>query len=284
MDIPRLSFNKTDKITGIPIIKQYSVKETYPIHSHDFFELFFVSKGKGTHCINGKSQLLECGSLVFIRPDDIHSFKALNYFDFEMFSIGFPEEELLDTLKYLDIPLSKIVSPQLPAHFVIHGNEKAFIEQQLEFMLVRNTKQERQKLFKVFLPLILYLLQELEIEKCETEIFPKWLENLDNEMSKRENYILGLPKMLEISMYSQEYLNRVFKRYFKITPTEYINSKRLIYASELLVEQKFNITEICFMTGFNNLSHFYSVFKKQYKCTPNQFLKKSRSDLSLLKL
>lgn len=140
-------------------------------------------------------------------------------------------------------------------------------------MLAKNNKEDRQKLFLVFLPVALYLLQNLELETYEKDIFPKWLETLDVEMSKPENYIAGLPRMLELSMYSQEHLNRVFKRYLKITPTEYINAKRLGYASQLLIEKKYTAADICFMAGFNNLSHFYTVFKKQYQCTPTQFVK-----------
>lgn len=275
MSIPKLTSNAVeDQITGIPIIKRYNGTETSPEHTHNLYELFFVSKGKGTHCINGKSQLLESGSFVFIRPNDIHSYNSLNCFDFEIFTISFSEEELLHTLNYLDIPLSKIVLPSLPVHYVLHGNAKAFVKQQLEVMLTKNSKTELQKLFRVFLSVALYLLQNLDIEIYEKDIFPRWLDDLDMEMSKRENYILGLPKMLELCMYSQEYLNRVFKRYFQTTPTEYINSKRLSYASELLVAQKHTVIDICSMAGFNNLSHFYSIFKKKYHCTPIQFLKK----------
>ena len=173
--------------------------------------------------------MLESGSFVFIRPNDVYTYTAFNHFDFEMFSITFSEQELLHTLNYLNIPLSNIISPSLPIHYVIHGNTKTFLEQHLEFMIVKNQKENLQKLFRVFLPVALYLLHNL---------------------------------------------NRMFKRYFKITPTEYINSKRLGYAAELLVEQKYSTTEICFMAGFNNLSHFYSVFRKQFQCTPNQFIKK----------
>lgn len=124
-------------------------------------------------------------------------------------------------------------------------------------------------------------MQSIENDNREEELFPKWLLELDQEMNKRENYIVGLPRMIEISMYSQEHLNRTFKRYLKTTPTEYINTKRLGYASELLIEQKYAIADICYMVGFNNLSHFYSVFKKEYKCTPNQFVKKMNKNMGV---
>jgi len=78
------------------------------------------------------------------------------------YTIGFSKDELLHTLNYLNIPLSKIDSPSLAVHYVIHGTAKAFIEQQLEFMLAKNNKEDCQKLFRVFLPVALYLLQNLE--------------------------------------------------------------------------------------------------------------------------
>ena len=98
MEIPRLSLLLNELADGAGIIKQYSVEETYPIHTHDFYELVFIGRGKGKHCINGQEQILSEGSLVLIRPDDIHSFKALNYFDFEMFSLGFMKAELQQEL------------------------------------------------------------------------------------------------------------------------------------------------------------------------------------------
>ena len=267
------TINIVDNILNFPLIKHYSTLENIPLHTNIYYEMFYVKKGSGTHTINGNSQLFESGSFIFVRPNDTHEFKSLNYLDLEILSIEFSQDELLYTLDFLNVPISKVTMPTLPVHYSLHGHSKTFIEHQLEFMHTKENPEERLQLFHVFLPVALYLLQTLDIKAYKKDLFPKWLEDLDTEMSKRENYILGLPKMLELSMYSQEHLNRVFKRYFKTTPTEYINTKRLGYASQLLLEQKYSTADICHMAGFNNLSHFYSVFKKQYKCTPNQFQK-----------
>lgn len=274
MSIPKLSLSAKEIALGAGLIKQYSAAETYPVHTHDFYEIVFVCRGKGTHCINNKQQILSEGSLVFIRPEDTHSFKALNYFDFELFSMGFMEEELKRALNHLEISKALLTKPELPLHLSIEGSGKIFLEQQFERMLSEEETGCRRQIFRVVLQQVLYSLILSGEKKTEKEVLPGWLSVLDEEMSRRKNYIEGLPRMLTLCHYSQEYINRMFKKYFKMTPTEYINAKRMVYAAELLMEQKYEIIDICNMAGFNNLSYFYSVFKKQYGYTPYQFLKR----------
>ena len=109
-------------------------------------------------------------------------------------------------------------------------------------------------------------------------LFPAWLSRLDDEMSLRENYIQGLPRMLELCPCTQAYMNRAFKRYMKLTPTEYINIKRMHSASELLLEGNLDIADICYICGFNNLSYFYAVFRQLYHCTPKAFRGRIRNE------
>lgn len=277
--IKRLSLPKTDASYGVSIIKQNSVQETYPSHCHDFYEIFFVASGKGTHCIGSHRLLLEKGSLVLIRPDDVHSFSAFNYFDFTMYSVGFSVQEMHRALAYMEIPLSSVQSPELPPQQVLHGQGRAFLEQELN-VLLQHRPQQRLSQFRMLLPGILsWTLDALNIGPQPPEVFPAWLSQLDDAMSIRENYVQGLSRMQELCPYSQSYMNRVFKRCMKVTPTEYINIKRMHYASELLLEGKEDISEICYMTGFNNLSYFYSVFRRLYHCTPKAFCGRARSTM-----
>ncbi len=104
---------------------------------------------------------------------------------------------------------------------------------------------------------------------------PYWLENLVAEMCIRENFKEGLPRMLELSNVLQNHLNREMKKYLALTPTVFINSKRVVYASELLLENKYSVTEICGMCGFETSSNFYENFHKIFDCTPNEFKKKA---------
>ncbi|WP_414705244.1 helix-turn-helix domain-containing protein [Pseudobacteroides sp.] len=63
---------------------------------------------------------------------------------------------------------------------------------------------------------------------------------------------------------------RVFKQFLNMTPTEYINNLRLKYAKHLLLTTKISVIDISLEAGFDNLSHFYHLFKEQMKTPPTQ--------------
>lgn len=68
-----------------------------------------------------------------------------------------------------------------------------------------------------------------------------------------------------------------FSRYFKNTQkktfTQFLNEVRIGYACKLLMEKQYNIAEVCFESGFNNISNFNRQFKSLKQMSPSQFIK-----------
>jgi len=64
---------------------------------------------------------------------------------------------------------------------------------------------------------------------------------------------------------------RYFKARTKRTLKEFINDLRINYACQLLEENQHNITQICFESGFNNISNFNRRFKEIKGITPQQY-------------
>ena len=58
-----------------------------------------------------------------------------------------------------------------------------------------------------------------------------------------------------------------------MTFTDYVNKYRINQAKKLLLMDK-NVTEACFDSGFENLSHFNRTFKKFAGENPSSFRKK----------
>ncbi|MFA5327314.1 MAG: AraC family transcriptional regulator [Prolixibacteraceae bacterium] len=66
-----------------------------------------------------------------------------------------------------------------------------------------------------------------------------------------------------------------FCRYFKEKTGKgfiyFVNEMRIGYACKILIENKLSISQICFECGFNNLSNFNRVFKRQTGYTPGEY-------------
>ena len=131
--------------------------------------------------------------------------------------------------------------------------------------------QDRRQYFLSVLPELLYQVYHAPTDNMF--LFPSWLSLLVEQMEKPSNFVKGLPRMLHLSGVSQEHLNRTFKKYFGLTPTAYINMKRVNYCAELLSEKQADILDACYKSGFNNVGYFYQVFRSVYHCTPKQFMK-----------
>jgi AraC-like DNA-binding protein len=67
--------------------------------------------------------------------------------------------------------------------------------------------------------------------------------------------------------------HRDFKRYYSITPKQYLLGLKLEYAYNLLKNGDKSVSEISSEVGYENTSHFIKAFKSKYNTTPKQLSK-----------
>ena len=95
---------------------------------------------------------------------------------------------------------------------------------------------------------------------------------MEQELANSELDVNKVTKLMHISR---------TKLYYKVkgltgeNPSVFFKTYKLNRAATLIVEGKYNISEIAYMTGFNTLSHFSTSFKKQFGCTPSEYSKKT---------
>lgn len=90
-------------------------------------------------------------------------------------------------------------------------------------------------------------------------------------IQRRYHDSLTLADMAEELNISKYHLQRVFKRFSGITPTEQLLNTRMELAKDLLNEKDRTIAEIAKLVGFRTASHFSSVFQKRIGCTPKEY-------------
>lgn len=82
---------------------------------------------------------------------------------------------------------------------------------------------------------------------------------------------LTVEQIADNAGFSKFYFLRLFKRVTGCTVVQYINLLRCEYARELLRTGKYTVKETALLCGFDNLSYFTSVFKKNIGCLPGAF-------------
>ncbi|WP_411766162.1 helix-turn-helix domain-containing protein [Winogradskyella sp. A3E31] len=91
---------------------------------------------------------------------------------------------------------------------------------------------------------------------------------------------LNLDFLSHIRFTSKYHLLRLFKRYYGLTPRQYLMDKRIEKSKENLAKGM-SVTETCFAVGFESLGSFSKLFKSKTGLSPSVFKKEqlSRSKL-----
>jgi AraC family transcriptional regulator, dual regulator of chb operon len=251
-------------------------------HSHDFFEIFLITKGKALHSINGKQEIIEEGDLVFIRPDDTHNYEKSNDTNCELINLAFPSSTILKLFDYFGEGFNsdKLLNAGYPPKIKLSKIEKDILISRFEKLntLRRTNKKKIKTELRILLADIFsrYFTNE---ENSVNDIIPGWLVKLKSEMERKENFTVGISRMYELCERTPEHLSRSFKKYFNESPTDYITNLRLNYAANLLSNSDEDITNISMDCGFENLSHFYHLFKKKFDSSPKEFRLKHQKSI-----
>lgn len=71
---------------------------------------------------------------------------------------------------------------------------------------------------------------------------------------------------------SSSHFYRKFKNTLGTSPIDYINGEKIKFAKRLMKERRnLQISEVAYLSGFNNVSYFIRQFKKIELITPQQF-------------
>ncbi len=270
----KLSLPYNDRPCGISFLHQNSVSETYHIHTHDFYEIFYVVKGRAMHNINGESECCMSGTLQLIRPSDCHMYSFINRYDMELISIGISREIMQEVAVFCEMNLEEIERLSMPLSVVFDARRAESVMRSIAKIGRIDDAVKRRVYAK---PLIAGLLYDLTDKAAQSMKLPQWLDEVIARMSERDNFRAGLKRMVELSHVTQSHLNREMKKYLGMTPTEFINSKRIALAADLLLENSHSTTEIAELCGFETLSNFYDNFNKFCQCSPKEFVARYKS-------
>ena len=87
-----------------------------------------------------------------------------------------------------------------------------------------------------------------------------------------ENYLNpgSLADLAYLSGRSLSSFRRDFQFIYQVSPAQWIRDKRLTKAKELLLSTSMPIADICFQTGYENVSHFSRLYKSVFGHSPTE--------------
>lgn len=103
-------------------------------------------------------------------------------------------------------------------------------------------------------------------------VLKKVLDEIHNNFKNK----FELDELAAMANMSASSLERNFRKYFHMTPFQYIQKIRIDKACVMLQSLDRDLVEVAFDTGFCDQSHFTKVFKKQMGLTPHQYRDKYR--------
>ena len=84
----------------------------------------------------------------------------------------------------------------------------------------------------------------------------------------------NVEKMCDEVGVSRTQLHRKLKEMTGVPTSEFLRNIRLNEAARLIRERKINITQVSYMVGFANNSHFSTAFKKYFGMSPSEYAAK----------
>lgn len=257
-----------------------------PWHFHPEVELLYCIKGRGTNFVGDSIRGIEEGEVLLFGSNLPHTRQRDRAYYLQnpeetpetivvQFREDFLGEAFFQVPEFLHIK-DLLIRAQRGIKFL--GKERVKIAEYLERLVHLNDTARILALLEIFDKLarcedILYLNHE-GYESSAHEKSAQKINRIYQFTIEHFREDISLATVASLVNLSEAAFCRYFKSRSRKTYFEYLSEVRVGYACKLLGEADWDIGEVCYASGFNNLSHFHKQFKKITGMTPGIYREK----------
>lgn len=269
-----------------PNVEQLNGQSILDCHWHDEMEFIIIRQGSAIFQINTSYYEVHAGEAIFVNSGELHAGYVENENDIPcIFSAVVFSPDLLLSQAF-DIVQEKFITPILkkqilpPPHIKRTERWEIDVLHYLDNILAENEENSvtcelttKAQLYLIFAKMFNHMHTTTRNESRSTGSHEKVerIKNVLNYIHEHYPEPLKLNDLAsEINM-SEGHFCRFFKQMVQKTPIDYMNNYRIQKSSKLLENTDKKIVDIAMDVGFDNLSYFITVFKKQKNCTPSQY-------------
>ncbi|QYY34990.1 AraC family transcriptional regulator [Ruficoccus sp. ZRK36] len=249
----------------------YSQRPLNNPHKQDFFEFFWIESGEGIHLYKGHERRMETGYFALIRDDDWHDFSAA---------------DADGKLSLINFAFRPDIWHRVRDNFW-PGKPRFFDRERIEDREFQIGPEDRERVRQMGLDLaagrwsetnataflmgVLAVLANQLSHRKQRSPAPEWLIRAERGIQSWPRFAGGVPELVRLAGRSHEHVCRDCRRYLGTTPSQLVNRARLKWASMQLETTAQQIVDIAAECGFDNLGHFYKLFRETYGTTPRQY-------------
>lgn len=260
------------------------------VHKHEFIEIVWVISGRAEHStptgsypvVKGDLVIVDCGTAHVFHEDAQHPEPFIAY-DL-MFTPDCVDSLLFDLESFRDLctsfvfysiyPEKRMLGPDL---HLSGGNYSVFsgIFQKIYREFMSETPGYEALIRAYVVELIVRVLRILNDmpEKTLSNRKKQAVEDAISYMAKHFGRNVTLDELARETFFSKDYFARMFHDVTGMRVHTYLQNLRIEEACHLLRTTDMKISDIAAACGFNDLSFFYSVFRKKTNQTPGKYRK-----------
>lgn len=235
-------------------------------------KFYFINSGSLYMKINGYEFIAEKNDLLLLPKNTLQSRRILvEPLDHHWVHFNCPLDQhgldLVDTISF-------------PNKVSLSNPNKAI--ELLNSLIAYNHKKDlnsRLKKIEYTTELLLFFFNNCkEINSVDTDKIFNQLTNVRLFIHDHLNMPLKIEDLAKQMHIHPNYFNTLFKKYFGIPPTQYINRLKIQRAKELLIATDQSISEISNNLGYKDMFYFSRLFKKILGTSPSNFRKLIRAE------
>lgn len=254
---------KSDQFIYKHIREDSACPEVFYLHTHEVPELLYIIEANGSHIIEDREYPLKKNDLVIVPPASYHQIKLNSPSPYERYNICFDPE----ILKNIDIDsiYKKIEVINCANHKIISDIFKK-TDYYSKVLNPKDFKDMTQMLIRE----IFYNLSVYDgLSNTEAIVLSPLLSEALTFINENLFTLKSISEISRKLYITDGHLFEIFKSQLKITPKNYINSKRL-HTARQEISMGAKPTEVYERVGFNDYTSFYRNYVRFFGHSPSQ--------------
>lgn len=285
MDIKKIFLTQYQNATNDFLIRyvNQSTDAIYP-HTHDYFQLYYISRGQVTHHIDKQSARLKYGD-TFIIPPNVKHFITLEEKDTAFYALSFTpaflEQSASANVMLGDFLKLLIVTPheKLRPRLSLQLNDTLLVESLMERIMKEFNERNigSWEIIREASSLLITLFSRNYFSERAEALSRKFISDKQSVLAC-VNYIsehctenITLDGIAKSATMSKASFCKTFLEITGLSFKNFLNGKRIEKALEYIKEDKYKITTVGSICGYSDFSTFYRNFKKFTGISPQDY-------------